>query len=137
MFEDLSINIDYPLPISTSNSAILSDVIPTIRKTITRGAGRTCDSLTTVTASTSISPASYIVSGEDRQALLDRVSKNFEEGFAASNFPGWSITVPQQDNSSDCGVFLLHYLEMFSRKPFLNRDRLVCFSKIYITLYYV
>jgi sentrin-specific protease 7 len=28
-------------------------------------------------------------------------------------FCSWSCQLPQQENSFDCGLFLLHYLELF------------------------
>ncbi|XP_053707546.1 sentrin-specific protease 7-like isoform X2 [Synchiropus splendidus] len=37
-----------------------------------------------------------------------------------SNMTSSHCRVPQQDNSSDCGVFLLHYVEMFLKNPIVH-----------------
>ncbi|XP_077863678.1 sentrin-specific protease 6-like [Saccoglossus kowalevskii] len=37
--------------------------------------------------------------------------------FKRENIRGSVVKVPQQNNFSDCGVFLLHYVEMFFKKP--------------------
>lgn len=33
--------------------------------------------------------------------------------FNAKNMPGHSVRVPRQENTSDCGLFMLHYIEQF------------------------
>merc|ERR1712130_920619 len=40
--------------------------------------------------------------------------------FTMSTFPGISLGVPQQRNSADCGVFLLHFAEKFCLSPFYD-----------------
>ncbi|GAM21280.1 hypothetical protein SAMD00019534_044550 [Acytostelium subglobosum LB1] len=40
--------------------------------------------------------------------------------FTAKNFKAFCPHVPVQNNFSDCGVFLLHYLELFCKKPETN-----------------
>ncbi|XP_070568066.1 sentrin-specific protease 6-like isoform X2 [Ptychodera flava] len=43
--------------------------------------------------------------------------KGKEKKFMKELVRGSSVKVPQQSNYSDCGVFLLHYVEMFFKKP--------------------
>jgi len=43
--------------------------------------------------------------------------------FTMSTFPGISLGVPQQCNSADCGVFLLHFAELFCLNPFYDAGR--------------
>ena len=40
-----------------------------------------------------------------------------ERKFDIHNIPGCCPKVPQQDNSSDCGVYLLQYIESFFENP--------------------
>ncbi len=40
--------------------------------------------------------------------------------FDRETMPSVEVRVPQQRNACDCGVFLLHYAELFCRKPFTN-----------------
>ena len=40
-----------------------------------------------------------------------------ERNFTVENLPGCCPKVPQQDNSSDCGVYLLQYIESFFENP--------------------
>ncbi|KAM3584917.1 uncharacterized protein V6R79_002427 [Siganus canaliculatus] len=42
--------------------------------------------------------------------------------FTADNMRSCTCRVPQQDNSSDCGVFLLQYVESFLQDPVVNFD---------------
>jgi hypothetical protein len=37
----------------------------------------------------------------------------------------WEVQVPQQSNHTDCGVFMLHYIERFTMNPFVPIDN-VC-----------
>lgn len=37
--------------------------------------------------------------------------------FSENTFPGLNPTCPQQNNSTDCGVFVLKYVESFFRNP--------------------
>jgi len=40
--------------------------------------------------------------------------------FTTSTMPGFCPRVPQQNNLTDCGLFLLEYVESFFKKPLLN-----------------
>ena len=37
--------------------------------------------------------------------------------FSEEGCPYWKLDVPQQTNSSDCGLFMLHSIEQFIRDP--------------------
>lgn len=41
-----------------------------------------------------------------------------KRSFTKSTFPDHVLHVPQQDNYVDCGIYLLHYVEMFFQRPF-------------------
>ena len=43
-----------------------------------------------------------------------------EKVFDIDNMPGVSLGVPQQTNSADCGVYLLHFAQLFALSPFYN-----------------
>lgn len=45
-----------------------------------------------------------------------RKGENFGE-FVKENMPGFSPNVPKQSNTSDCGLFVLHYAEKFCTDP--------------------
>ena len=45
--------------------------------------------------------------------------KTFKE-FTASNIPAYCPNVPQQSNLTDCGLFLLQYVESFYEEPLTN-----------------
>jgi Ulp1 family protease len=40
-----------------------------------------------------------------------------EKDFASERMPGHHVKVPEQDNYTDCGLFLLHYVELWVRNP--------------------
>merc|ERR1712228_480959 len=40
--------------------------------------------------------------------------------FNVDSIPGVSLGVPQQTNSMDCGVYLLHFAQLFALSPFYN-----------------
>lgn len=42
---------------------------------------------------------------------------NYSDVFQRENLPLLSVQVPMQNNSCDCGVFLLHYAELFCKDP--------------------
>merc|ERR1712130_672891 len=44
-------------------------------------------------------------------------------GFNSNNLPLRRTTVPQQSNGSDCGVFLLHFIEKFCEEPQWNPQK--------------
>uniref|UniRef100_A0A8C4PYB7 Ubiquitin-like protease family profile domain-containing protein n=1 Tax=Eptatretus burgeri TaxID=7764 RepID=A0A8C4PYB7_EPTBU len=46
-----------------------------------------------------------------------RARHSGERGYSQQTMPGFSPRVPQQNNFSDCGVFLLHYAEAFFQHP--------------------
>ena len=52
-----------------------------------------------------------------------------ERNFSVENLPGCCPKVPQQDNSSDCGVYLLQYIESFFENP-LHTYELPYFEEI-------
>ena len=55
--------------------------------------------------------------------LNDEWKRNYNDkkrDFTISSIPGISLGVPQQMNSADCGVYLLHFAELFALKPFQN-----------------
>lgn len=41
------------------------------------------------------------------------VKKGSWQSFVKGPMKGWSLQVPQQDNYTDCGIYLLHYVESF------------------------
>ncbi|KAF2076186.1 hypothetical protein CYY_002486 [Polysphondylium violaceum] len=45
-----------------------------------------------------------------------------EKKFNFKNLPLYRCSVPKQNNLCDCGVFLLHYIELFCRNPEKNFD---------------
>ncbi|KAL2080805.1 hypothetical protein ACEWY4_022658 [Coilia grayii] len=49
--------------------------------------------------------------------------------FSAELMEGSSCPVPQQDNSSDCGLYLLHYAETFLKDPVVNFDLPLCLER--------
>lgn len=64
------------------------------------------------------------MSGSDRkvtQILRDYILCEYQSKmenaqnhtFNAKNMPGHSVKVPRQQNTSDCGLFMLHYIEQF------------------------
>lgn len=54
------------------------------------------------------------------------LSENSSIELNPQNLPHEDLTVPQQTNGSDCGLFLLHYLEKFTKNP-TNDSSSVCF----------
>ncbi|XP_048396996.2 sentrin-specific protease 7 isoform X2 [Stegostoma tigrinum] len=48
------------------------------------------------------------------------VKKRGQRSFTAENMKGSVPRVPKQDNSSDCGIYLLQYVESFFQKPITN-----------------
>ncbi|XP_078089024.1 sentrin-specific protease 7 isoform X3 [Mustelus asterias] len=48
------------------------------------------------------------------------VKKRGQRNFTAENMKGSVPRVPKQDNSSDCGIYLLQYVESFFQKPISN-----------------
>ncbi|XP_072369677.1 sentrin-specific protease 7-like isoform X1 [Scyliorhinus torazame] len=48
------------------------------------------------------------------------VKKRGQRNFTAENMKGSVPRVPKQDNSSDCGIYLLQYVESFFQKPIAN-----------------
>lgn len=42
-----------------------------------------------------------------------KVKMGSEQGFGNGVMDGWSPFVPKQDNYTDCGIFLLQYVESF------------------------
>lgn len=42
-----------------------------------------------------------------------RVRKGSLRSFGNRAMKGWSVHVPQQDNHTDCGVYVLQYVESF------------------------
>lgn len=42
-----------------------------------------------------------------------RVRKGSLWSFGKQTMNGWSVQVPQQDNHTDCGVYVLQYVESF------------------------
>ncbi|MCI4382749.1 hypothetical protein PGIGA_G00018350 [Pangasianodon gigas] len=46
-----------------------------------------------------------------------RVRKGSLWGFEKQAMNGWSVQVPQQDNHTDCGVYVLQYVESFITNP--------------------
>ncbi|XP_076834422.1 sentrin-specific protease 6 isoform X2 [Brachyhypopomus gauderio] len=45
------------------------------------------------------------------------VKKGSWQSFGQGAMNGWSLQVPQQDNSTDCGLYLLQYVESFITNP--------------------
>ncbi|XP_062863720.1 sentrin-specific protease 7 isoform X2 [Trichomycterus rosablanca] len=45
------------------------------------------------------------------------VKKGSVQSFGKGAMKGWSLQVPQQDNFTDCGLFLLQYVESFITNP--------------------
>ncbi|XP_072901305.1 sentrin-specific protease 7 isoform X3 [Hemitrygon akajei] len=50
------------------------------------------------------------------------VKKGGQRSFTADNMKGSVPRVPKQDNSSDCGIYLLQYVESFFQNPITNFD---------------
>ncbi|XP_067897054.1 sentrin-specific protease 7-like isoform X2 [Heterodontus francisci] len=48
------------------------------------------------------------------------VKRRGQRNFTADNMKGSVPRVPKQDNSSDCGIYLLQYVESFFQKPITN-----------------
>ncbi|XP_056624143.1 sentrin-specific protease 6 isoform X2 [Triplophysa dalaica] len=46
-----------------------------------------------------------------------RVKKGCSQSFGKGVMDGWSPLVPQQDNYTDCGIYLLQYVEKFLKDP--------------------
>ncbi|EGG13468.1 hypothetical protein DFA_11229 [Cavenderia fasciculata] len=46
-----------------------------------------------------------------------------EREFNATTLPAARVYIPKQDNLYDCGVFLLHYIELFCRNPETNFEQ--------------
>ncbi|KAA0711328.1 Sentrin-specific protease 6 [Triplophysa tibetana] len=46
-----------------------------------------------------------------------RVKKGCSQSFGKAVMDGWSPPVPQQDNYTDCGIYLLQYVEKFLKDP--------------------
>lgn len=55
--------------------------------------------------------------------------------FSSKNLPMRRPKVPQQSNGSDCGVFVLHFIEKFAESPTHNMDD-VCIRIIFIAKVY-
>ena len=53
--------------------------------------------------------------------------------FNEVSFPGYDLPVPKQPNSSDCGVYLLHYVQKFAINPILSKNEEV--KKISLFIY--
>jgi sentrin-specific protease 7 len=51
-------------------------------------------------------------------SLRYKVEYNVEKKFDAENIPGMVSSVPGQDNHCDCGVFLLHYVDLFCEQMY-------------------
>lgn len=47
--------------------------------------------------------------------------------FSKQFLPVYHPHVPQQSNGTDCGLYLLHYIEKFVQKPTHNRDEVCIF----------
>uniref|UniRef100_A0A4W4DW31 Ubiquitin-like protease family profile domain-containing protein n=1 Tax=Electrophorus electricus TaxID=8005 RepID=A0A4W4DW31_ELEEL len=45
------------------------------------------------------------------------VKKGSRQSFGKGAMKGWSLQVPQQDNNTDCGLYLLQYVESFITNP--------------------
>ena len=43
-----------------------------------------------------------------------------EREFSPSTIPAYAPLVPQQCNGCDCGVFVLHFAELFAKRPFVD-----------------
>eukprot|EP01083_Nonionella_stella_P285791 972851_1 len=64
----------------------------------------------------------YLTAEFEHKANLHPKYRPFSEGakkvFTKANLPGHCAKVPIQNNSHDCGVYLLHYAELFCGEPF-------------------
>ncbi|KAF9187300.1 hypothetical protein BGZ50_002012 [Haplosporangium sp. Z 11] len=58
-----------------------------------------------------------------QQELLNR--KNIQKTISSKDVPGRYAKCPQQENFCDCGLFLLHYAEVFLKNPGPLLDRIV------------
>lgn len=59
-----------------------------------------------------------------------------ERKFTSSNLPLVRANVPKQDNLFDCGVFLLHYIELFCRNPEKDFEFPVSFVILLIVFFF-
>jgi len=58
----------------------------------------------------------------DRSSNLESTKNGRTFKIIADDLPMKNIKVPQQDNTCDCGVYVLHFAELFSSTPFDGSD---------------
>jgi len=66
---------------------------------------------------------SFEIFDKVRQFMDDEWRRQYPSrprSFTKSTVPGVSLGVPQQTNSADCGVYLLHFAELFCLNPFYD-----------------
>lgn len=60
-----------------------------------------------------------------------KMKRNMERSFNEENFPAYAPDCPKQSGMSDCGVYMLHFAELFSINPHVrievnNSSQILC-----------